>query len=94
MEILHDEIRHRFYLPLEDGEEAHLLYERREDILDFYHTFVPPTAREQGLAERIVEAGFRYAESNHLKVIPSCSYVSGRFLQKRPEFLPLTVKTG
>ena len=88
-EVLHDEATHRFYIPLGAGQEAHLLYERRDNILDFYHTAVPSEVRERGLAERIVEAGFRYAQQNGLKVIPSCSYVSQAFLRRRKEFLPL-----
>ena len=89
MDVLHDETNHRFYIPLEGGQEVDLFYRRVGNALDFYHTSVPPTVRKRGLAEQVVEAGFRYAEANHFKVIPSCSYVSDRFLKKRAEFLPL-----
>ncbi len=88
-EVLHDESGHRFYVTLEGGQEAILRYRRQGDSLDFYHTYVPPSVREKGLAERVVEYGFRYAQAQGLKVIPSCPYVSATFLRRRKEFLPL-----
>ncbi len=66
-----------------------LRYRRQGNTLDFYHTYVPPKVRERGLAEKIVETGFRYAKEHGFKVIPTCSYVSGVFLPRHPEFLPL-----
>ena len=93
MEVLHDEAGHRFYIQLEGGHEAFLMYRREGNTLDFNHTYVPPDAREKGLAEKIVEAGFRYAKERNLKVTPTCSYVSGGFLKKRPEFLPLVASS-
>ncbi len=89
-EVWHDESGCRFYLRLESGEEASLLYRQKGDALDFFQTYVPPHAREKGLAEKIVEAGFRYAKSKNLRVIPSCLYVSKTFLNRRQEFLPLS----
>ena len=91
MNVLHDEAGHRFYLPLESGHEALLLYRRQRDTMDFYHTYVPEEHREKGLAEKVVEAGFRYAKEHQMKVIPTCPYVSAAFLRKRKEFLPLVI---
>ena len=91
MEIRHDEAGGRFYIPLEGGLEATLRYRRTGAALDFYQTDVPLESRERGLAEQLVETAFRYAQTNNLKVIPTCSYVSEKFLKKRPEFLPLVV---
>ena len=89
MEVLHDEKEQKFYIPLSNGEEAVLAYKKQGTTLNFTHTFVPPDTRHKGLAEQIVEAGFRYAQKQGFKVIPSCPYVSHAFLRKRPEFLPL-----
>ena len=94
MNVLHDEAGHRFYIPLENGGEALLQYRRQGDTLEFYHTYVPEGYREKGLAEKIVEAGFRYAEEHRLKIIPTCTYVSAVFLRKRKEFLPLVILAG
>lgn len=105
-EVLHDQGGHRFYIPLESRHapegvsgaastsgihEALLLYRRQGETLDFYQTYVPEEHRNKGLAEKVVEAGFRYAQEQKLKVIPTCSYVSA-FLHKRKEFLPLVKK--
>ena len=91
MEILHDEKEHRFHISLEGGYEAILLYRRVGEALELYHTEVPPESRQRGVAEQLVETAFRYAEAHNLKIIPTCPYISGRFLQKRPEFLRLVL---
>lgn len=88
-EVRHNETGHRFYVPLESGHEALLLYRRQGKTLDFYHTYVPEAYRNEGLAEKVVEAGFRYAEVNGLRVVPTCSYISVAFLHKHPEYLSL-----
>ena len=88
-EVQHDEAGHRFFLTLEGGHEAFLRYRLEGNVLDFYHTYVPPEVRQKGLAEKIVEAGFLFAKGKGLKVIPSCPYVSAVFSKRRPEFLPL-----
>ncbi len=89
MEVLHDEEAHRFTIALENNLQAFVEYRRMDGAIDLCHTYVSPETRERGLAEKVVEAAFRYAQKNNLQVIPSCSYVSGRFLQKRTEFLSL-----
>ena len=88
-EVQHDEAGHRFYIPLESGHEALLLYRKQGKTLDFYHTYVPEAHRNQGLAEQVVEAGFHYAKVKGFQVLPTCPYVSTAFLHKHPEFLPL-----
>ncbi len=87
--VIHDEAGKRFYLPLEGGQDATLLYRRQAEVLDFYRTYVPVAFREKGLAEKVVEAGFRFAQSQNLKVLPTCPYVAITFLARRPEFRPL-----
>ena len=91
MDVQHDKGKHKFYIPLEEGGEAILAYSQEGNVLDFAHTYVPPTSRQKGVAEKVVEAGFRYAQENNFKVIPSCPYVSQAFLRKHKEFLPLIV---
>ena len=65
------------------------MYRRQAESLDFYHTYVPESFRNQGLAKKVVEAGFLYAKEHRLKVIPTCPYVSTLVSRKRTEFLPL-----
>ncbi len=88
MNIQHDEGAHRFFIPL-GAEDAVLDYHLEEGAINFYHTFVPPSARGKGLAEKIVKAGFKYARQKKLKVIPSCPYISGAFLARYPEYKAL-----
>ena len=90
VKVQHDETGHRFFISLPSGHEALLLYRRQGNTLDFYHTYVPEEFRGKGLAEKVVEAGFRYAQDQRLKVIPTCSFVSRAFLRRRTEFLSLT----
>jgi len=92
MEVQHDETGHRFYIPLESGREALLLYRRQGDVLDFYHTYVPEPFRGKGLAEKVVTAGFRYAKEKGLKVIPTCSYVAS-LVSRRKDLLPFVQST-
>ena len=82
--VEHDAAGQRFVIRLPGGEEAVLTYGRSGKILDFIHTFVPPALRGQGLADRVVRAGFDYARERGLKVVPSCPYV-GTWLRRHPE---------
>lgn len=94
MDVKHDEAGHRFYIPLESGHEALLLYRQQGKILDFYHTYVPEEFRNRGLAEKVVERAFLYAKEQGFTVLPTCPYISHAFLRKRKEFLPLTFERG
>lgn len=64
----------RFYIELEKG-RAVLEYELHDGIIDMYHTGVPTAYRGQGIAKVLVEDALKYAETEKLKVRPSCSYV-------------------
>lgn len=88
-DIKHDQTNHEFYIETQEG-KALLHYECQGDKLNFHHTFVPLELRGKGLAEKIVEAGFQYADQNKLKVIPSCPYVA-RLVMKNPEWKRLVV---
>ena len=58
--------------------------------LDLYHTYVPEVFRGRGMAEKLCQAAFEYANTNGLTVIPSCSYISDAYLKRHPEYEPLT----
>ena len=89
IEVQHDAAGSRFVVKLE-GYEACLMYRRSGKELDLYHTYVPEVFRGKGMAEKLCKAAFEYAKSNTLTVIPSCSYISGAYLKRHPEYLPLT----
>ena len=88
-DVKHEPSAQEFYIEVPEG-KALLHYEREGNTLNFHHTFVPPELRGKGLAEKVVVAGFEYAEKNQFKVIPSCPYVA-RLVMKNPEWKRLVV---
>ena len=60
-------------------------------VLEIPHTFVPQTHRGQGLAGVVTEAAFHYAQEHRMKVLPTCTYVAGLFLDKRPHLASLCI---
>lgn len=85
--IVHDQARNRFTLPGEGG-EALLEYrilaqaggEQAPSRIDFVHTYVPPALRGQGMAERLVRHGLKWARDQGYEIRASCWYVS-KFLR-------------
>ena len=91
--VVHDEAGHRFRVTLE-GYEATLMYRRSGQAIDLYHTYVPDVFRGRGIAERLCQAAFEHAKANRLTVVPSCSYISGAYLTRHPEYNGLVSKRG
>ena len=87
--VTHDPGAHRFVVALE-GYEATLMYRLSGATIDLYHTYVPEVFRGKGMAEKPCKAAFEHAKANRLTVIPSCSYISGAYLKRHPEYEPLT----
>ena len=87
--VEHDKPGHRFCVKLQ-GYEACLMYRLSGTELDLYHTYVPEVFRGRGIAEQLVKAAFEYAKAGGLTVMPSCSYISGAYLKRHPEYEPLT----
>jgi len=89
IEVQHDPASRRFCVALE-GYEACLMYRLAGKEIDLYHTYVPEVFRGRGIAEKLSKAAFEYAKAEGLTVIPSCSYISGAYLKRHPEYEPLT----
>jgi predicted GNAT family acetyltransferase len=86
MTITHDEKYQQFTIVLPNGDEAELAYAKPADkVMNFTHTFVPEAYRNQGLAEKLIKAGFAYAQENNLSVLPGCETVV-KFLNAHPEY--------
>ncbi len=84
MKVEHVEGENRFVARTEAG-EAELAYQQSGDgVLDLLHTFVPPEARGQGVAESLVEAALAHARANQMKIIPSCPFVL-RWMEGHPD---------
>jgi predicted GNAT family acetyltransferase len=88
IKIKHNRKNHKFTATI-DGYECCLNYRMpREDIIEYYHTFVPDALRGRGIAAHLVEAGLKFAEKNKMRVIPSCSYVSV-YIQRNEKYKSL-----
>jgi hypothetical protein len=73
--VEHDENQQRFIIRIGD-EEAELAYSRRDSgVIDIQHTYVPETARGQGIAERLAQAAFQYVREQGARVIPTCPFI-------------------
>ncbi|QCR23184.1 GNAT family N-acetyltransferase [Pontibacter sp. SGAir0037] len=75
--VKHDKKYQQFTIELEADEEAELAYALPSDkVLDFTHTFVPESARGQGVAHKLIEQGLQFAADNGFKVIATCPAVA------------------
>jgi uncharacterized protein len=73
-----------------DGLRCMADYQREGQVIHMTHTVVPPALEGQGIAAQLVEAALKWAQAEHLKVNPVCSYVR-IYLQRRPEWQALMV---
>lgn len=70
----------RYAWPLSEGAEAELTYRvLNAGTVSFDHTFVPPSHRHHGIAERLVTRAIEDARAAGLKVVPVCPYVAALF---------------
>lgn len=60
-------------------------YRLAEGVITFTHTEVPPQARGEGLASRLIAGALELARARELKVVAQCSFVRD-YLTKHPEF--------
>lgn len=74
--VTHQADLHRFSV----NNEALLEYHLTGTSVDFHHTFVPPSMRGQGIAEKLVRSGLAWATAEQLTIKASCSYVQ-KFLK-------------
>lgn len=67
---------------------AVLTWQMRDGVRLVDHTFVPPEARGQGLAAKLVDAIVADAKTQGFKIAPQCPYVAKAFGQ-HPEWADL-----
>ncbi|QNF32884.1 N-acetyltransferase [Adhaeribacter swui] len=88
MEVIHDAEDMRFYAAV-NGEEAELTYTYPEEtVLDLDYTYVPASARNQGLSDHLVRAALDFARAQNYQVIPSCPVVEA-FVKRHSEYQDL-----
>ena len=84
--VEHDKQHKRFVVALDD-DTAVLQYVLRDttdgeqQVIDFTHTFVPPSFRGKGIAEQLVRTGLIWAKKQGYQIVASCWYVD-KFLRK------------
>ncbi len=85
--IAHEPQERRFTLHL-DGHRAELDYVLERERMVIVHTGVPTAIGGRGLAAMLVAAALEYAQSQGMKVVPSCSYAAV-FIQRHPQYAVL-----
>jgi predicted GNAT family acetyltransferase len=73
-------------------DKGFLSFEVAGGVLDMQHTFVDGSLRGQGIAGLLCTFGFEHCRAEKLQVRPSCSYISGNFLAKHPEYNDMVVE--
>ena len=61
------------------GDEAEMTYRLSGGVMAIDHTYSPPAARGQGLAERLIRRAVADARAEGLKIAPLCSYAAAQF---------------
>jgi predicted GNAT family acetyltransferase len=89
-EVVHEagDPRGRYVVYLPGGLEAELTYGRRDGRIVADHTYVPPSFRGHGIAERLVNALIADVRAGGGKVLPLCSYVAAQF-RRHPDWSDL-----
>lgn len=87
--VRHNASANRFEVAV-NGQLAVADYMVQDERVFYTHTFVPPEMRGQGVAEKLVRAGLKWARAEGRKVVPQCSYVAV-FIDRHSEFQDLLV---
>ncbi len=61
-----------------------------ENTVNISHTYVDPSLRGQGVADKMMESVFKYLNNKNQKVICTCSYAI-KWLEKHPEYQDMEV---
>jgi predicted GNAT family acetyltransferase len=88
--VRHDPDRHRFVLPLPEGEAVLDYHPQADGTLDILSTVVPAAARGRGSGGMLVDAALAHARSKGVKVIPSCWFVR-TWVAQHPEHQDLLI---
>ncbi len=74
-DITHEPQNNRFEVHT-DGAVGYIEYEKSATVINYTHTVVPSELGGRGLGTELVKYALAYARVEHLKVIPSCSFVA------------------
>ena len=87
-QIQHQPEEALFFVHLEDGQRAFLKYrlsgaESAKAQVDFFSTFVPDAYRSKGLASKLVDHAFAWADEQHLHINTSCWYAAKKYERRQ-----------
>lgn len=88
--IVNNEHRHRFETRIGD-EYAYMDYRWYQGDIALMHTFVPESARGQGVSGRLAEFVLRFVREQGLRMLVYCPYVA-KYLKEHPEYADLVRK--
>ena len=90
VELIDNKEQHNFELWIEN-QRSFIDYKKKGDQVYLLHTEVPEELEGRGVAVALVEKTLKYLESNHLRLVPLCTYVQS-FLKRHPEWNRLVDK--
>jgi len=92
LEIRRNDEQSRFEAPVPGDGQATLAYRKVSDgVLDYVSTKVPPEARGQGIAGKLVRTALDWARDEGYQVIPTCSYVDA-WIRRHPDYQDLVTQ--
>ncbi|MFC0309364.1 GNAT family N-acetyltransferase [Gallibacterium trehalosifermentans] len=72
-----------FFIQIENKRLAELSYEYTSpQTIDANHTFVDPSLRNQGIAQKLLQALLDFTTQRQLKLTASCSYIAAKLRDK------------
>ena len=90
VELIDNKEQHNFELWIENH-RSFIDYKKKDNRVYLLHTEVPKELEGRGVAAALVEKTLQYLESNHLQLVPLCTYVQS-FLKRYPEWNRLVDK--
>ncbi len=83
MSVTDNRAANRYELAV-DGVTAFAEYQRRDDVLTFTHTVVPPEIGGRGVGSRLIAGALADVRAQGLKIVPQCSFVAA-YLDKHAD---------
>ncbi|MDR2867332.1 MAG: N-acetyltransferase [Acholeplasmatales bacterium] len=79
---------HKLIFIINDQEVGHIEFSQKSGIMSILHTIIKSEYEGLGYASQLTSEIFRYAQENHFKIIPLCSYTQS-WLKRHPEWQEL-----
>jgi predicted GNAT family acetyltransferase len=87
--VTHNEAARRYELTIDGQLVGVANYHRDGNLIDFTHTEIVSTRRDEGLGSVLVEAALDDAERQSLSVLPHCSFVRQHIAEHPDQYAAL-----